>query len=892
MEQNDVSQFSIDYIRNQLARSEVIFSRGENIFVLGNYSLIDADPGNSSYRYSFDGSYGDYEVTVSPGGSGSVSAVCTCPYPYNGCKHIVAAFLDISQRIRRERDTPILPSGEIPQEYLTPGEIRDIALASRRERAKKEFLKLVPGEMCKGPHVVRSEHRREYQVTIYNPVEEAGHCTCPDFATNHLDTCKHLLFACSELWRDEKFSAQAAREVFPFAHVTWNSRLQKPVCYYEKIDDPNIHSRVGKLFNEKGIYSRNSIQPLFELYSDYSDRSEILQFDERLVRKMEDIFFLKETAALEKKYQPDYSFLTKKLYPYQEEGVRFALFRKAAVIADEMGLGKTVQAIALALGKREIFGFTKTLVIVPASLKNQWKLEIEKFSGETALVISGSRKDRISAYLENNSFFKITNYEALLRDITTVISWNPDFVILDEAQRIKNFETKTHQAIKQIPHQHSLVITGTPLENKLQDLYSIIQFSDPELLTPLWAFAANHYALSKENKNKILGYRNLDIVHEKVKSLLIRRTKREVFESLPEITENTYFLELSHEQEQIHQGYMSSLLRIVTKKFLTPMDIKMMQKILLCMRMVCNSTYLIDKKTNISPKLTELVSILKEIVQENRRKAVIFSEWTTMTYLIGKVLSDMGINFVEFSGKVPVEKRQLLIDEFRDNPDCMIFLSSDAGGVGLNLQNCDCLINIELPWNPARLNQRIGRIHRIGQQSEKVNIINMITRGSIEEKVYAGIGLKQELFDAVLTGNADTIDFSRENRNKFLDQVKKMFGEEIDELSEPGEKSAARPELDEQTPHYLNPAVLREHEPDIDISEEETADEPVDDNADENISQKTIPREDLEAVLTQGMAFLNTLTRAATGKPLFSDAGAKSVEIDNETGEVVLRFKL
>ena len=203
----------------------------------------------------------------------------------------------------------------------------------------------------------------------------------------------------------------------------------------------------------------------------------------------------------------------------------------------------------------------------------------------------------------------------------------------------------------------------------------------------------------------------------------------DVIDNLPKKIENNYYFDLSTEQEEIHQGYMSSLFQIINKKVLTPMDIKLLQKILLAMRMTCNTTYLIDKKTNISPKLVELVTILKDLVIDNKRKVVIFSEWTTMTYLIEKVLSELGIDFVEFTGKVPVEKRQLLIDEFHENPRCMAFLSTDAGGVGLNLQNSDCVINV----------------------------INLITKNSIEEKVYAGINLKQELFDAALEGAGEVV---------------------------------------------------------------------------------------------------------------------------------------
>ena len=887
-----MKQLSYAFIKNEIAKTDVIFTRGENIFSLGNYALVEEDRGAGLFSYTFDGSYGDYEVSVRLG-KGKPEGKCSCPYPHYGCKHFVAACLDISQRQKRE--TELASTSRIPQEYLTPEEIKAIALASREERAKKEGFSLIPGETYKGIHTVKTPRGKEYLVTIYNPTEKSGHCTCPDFATNHLDTCKHLMFAYKEFSSDKYFTSGAEKETFPFIHITWNSRLQKPCCYYEQIENPAILESIGEMFNEKGIYTRESISRLYSFYSEVTDATDIVHFDDYLLERMEEVFYMREINKLEKKHQLDFSFLKTSLYPYQDQGVRFSVFKKASIIADEMGLGKTIQAIAVALLKKELFGFTKVLIISPSSLKSQWKAEIEKFTDASAVIISGTRRKRHNMYFESSAFFKITNYEAVLRDILAISRWKPDLVILDEAQRIKNFETKTHQTIQSIPHQHSLVITGTPLENKLEDLYSIVQFSDPTLLTPLWAFAANHFNLSKTKKNKVLGYKNLDTVYEKIQTLLIRRKKEDVIDNLPDKIENNYYIALSAEQEEIHQGYLSGVLQIANKKVLTPMDIKRLQQLLTSMRMVCDSTYLVDRETNISPKLVELVSILRELVLENRRKVIIFSEWTTMTYLIGKALSELGIDFVEFTGKVPVAKRQHLIDEFRNNPDCMVFLSTDAGGVGLNLQNTDCMINFELPWNPARLNQRIGRIHRIGQKSSKINVINLITKNSIEEKVYAGINLKQELFDAALEGKDDEVDMSREKKNKFVNQIRAMFDEEKIE-TDAGVEEGERPELDEQTPHYLNPEVFREKETEVDVGREEFGDGELPSMQQPAASPQPAGQptpEELEAVLNQGMTFLDTLSRMATGSPL-SEGGdsGKSVEVDRETGEVVMRFKL
>jgi superfamily II DNA/RNA helicase len=320
--------------------------------------------------------------------------------------------------------------------------------------------------------------------------------------------------------------------------------------------------------------------------------------------------------------------------------------------------------------------------------------------------------------------------------------------------------------------------------------------------------------------------------------------------------------------------------------------------------MVCDSTYLIDKETNISPKLTELVPILKEIVVENRRKAIIFSEWTTMTYLIGKVLSDLHIGFVEFTGKIPIAKRQSLVTEFQENPDCMVFLSTDAGGVGLNLQNADCIINFDLPWNPAKLNQRIGRVNRIGQKSRTINVVNLVMKDSLEMNVLSGINLKQDLFDAVLEGGADEVDFSRESKDRFLNSVRALFGGEPEITS----ARTIGPELEDTTPYYLNPKALAEDEPAVDLEAEEYPEEEaakdeaaIHDTASSAMADTIIstggsspsspmPAEAMVTVLNQGLAFLNSLAVLSTGKALFSDSAGASVTVDKDTGEVVMRF--
>lgn len=949
-----------EYISENVADSSVIFQRGTHLFNHGAFLCTENMPEEGRFVYGVDGNYGDYTIEIIMEEE-RVETNCDCPYPSDGCKHVVAALLDIMGRQKRVEKN--LSGGEsLPEdscekeEWLSPEEIRRQALEDRMKRAGREEFRLIEGEMYKGVHLVTTLRGRQYEVTLHDPAAAAGHCTCPDFLTNRLNTCKHLIFAGDELKAKRGFRGKVQQERFPFVDIFWDSVHGRPRLFkersFEEIGD--IWAELCASFGDDGLFKHEDITEIAPLLAALEGDKRV-RIEETVFARLDDLLHENQMEKLSATSRIDFSSVNAKLYPYQKEGVGFGVFKRGVLIGDEMGLGKTIQAIALTLLKREIFGFRKVLVVTVASLKEQWKREIEKFTNEDAVVVAGPAKDRMTVYREDESLFKITNYEAVLRDVTILSRYKPDLVILDEAQRIKNFTTKTAEAVKGIPRKHSVVLTGTPLENKLEDVYSIVQFLDADLLSPLWEFAANHFMLSKSKKGKIIGYRNLDLLHEKLKPLVIRRKKEEVLEDLPDEVVNNYYIDLTEEQEEMHAGYGKALAPLLGKKYLTPMDLRKIQKLLLRMRQVCDSTFLIDRATHISPKLEELQKIVDELVVQNNRKVVIFSEWTTMTYLIGRKLSDAGIPFVELSGKVPVAKRQVLIDEFTTNPHCKVFLSTDAGGTGLNLQAADCVINFELPWNPAKMNQRIGRVNRIGQKSRCVNVVNLIAKRSIEERIVAGIKLKTDLFKGVFDGGADMVTFSSEKRTELLNQLRELWGGEPEDMT--GDPQLSE-ELPVDTPHYLNPELLGENgEPALFEQENESFEsreagetvEGVEDresgtsaefpevsgplNDPENAETHSSPgspggwesadvvaadegreplgapcargkeesttlfegqsREKVENVLNSGMEFIGGLLEMATGKKLEkAESGEKMIRIDGNTGEVTMKFKL
>ena len=376
-------------------------------------------------------------------------------------------------------------------------------------------------------------------------------------------------------------------------------------------------------------------------------------------------------------------------------------------------------------------------------------------------------------------FFTLTNYELVLKDIRYMQELRPDLIILDEAQRIRNWTTATARTIKQLKSRYALVLTGTPLENKLEELFSVVEFVDGRRLGPAFRFVDEHRVL--DEKGRLTGYRGLDRIHEQLAPILLRRTRPEVLKDLPERTDKVFRVPLTSQQAEPYYEQSDLLAQLVRKwerqGWLSEID----QKRILCciqnMRMLCNSTFLFDKQTHHSPKLQEFREIMTDFVRGEERKVVVFSEFERMTHLAGEELRKLGIGFVSLHGGVPSRQRGALIEKFRNDPACKVFLSTDAGGVGLNLQAASVVVNFEPPWNPARLEQRIGRVHRLGQ-SRPVHVIHMLTEKSIEERVWETLALKKSLFAGVFDSPTAEISFAKLGRKTILQAVKEIFAEQ------------------------------------------------------------------------------------------------------------------
>jgi superfamily II DNA or RNA helicase len=639
--------------------------------------------------------------------------------------------------------------------------------------------------------VTNPSSKSTYRVAVRGLGPGGNFCSCPDYATNELGTCKHLEFTLAQLERKRGAKAAFARGYQPaFSELYLRNTGDRRVHFRAGTDcPPAVRLAADRLFDMKrdGLLPDEQLGELkrfmalvsksgheFRAYDDALDFIAGRHDANRRASKLERLF---PRGAADPKLR---GFLKVALYPYQAEGALFAVRAGRALIGDDMGLGKTIQAIAATEILARHFGVSRVLVICPTSLKYQWQSEMARFAGrrgkQAARVMNGGRAQRQSDY-GLDDFCKITNYEKLQPDLDLIAAWAPELVIVDEAQRVKNWNTVAARALKRVDSSYAIVLTGTPLENKLEELISIVQFVDQHRLGPTWKLLHEHQV--KDEAGRVTGYTGLDKIGQTLAPVMIRRRKSEVLRQLPSRTDQNVLVPMTEPQKLYHQENADTVARIVQRwrktRFLSDKDQRRLTCALQNMRMSCNSTYLLDQQTDHGVKADELTALLEQLFVTPEAKAVVFSQWTRTHDIVIRRLEARGIGYVSFHGGVPSERRPELIGRFRDDPACRVFLSTDAGSTGLNLQHASTLVNMDLPWNPAVLEQRIARVHRLGQ-AQPVQVINFVAKGSIEEGMLSVLAFKRSLSEGILDGGNGEISLGGSRLNRFLKEVESVTG--------------------------------------------------------------------------------------------------------------------
>ncbi|MBA3028403.1 MAG: DEAD/DEAH box helicase [Desulfobacteraceae bacterium] len=699
----------------------------------------------------------------------------TCSTCGSFCEHIGAAVsLVLEEKMILGLAAP--PPEKIPVEALSEEELVDQAISERKERALKEKMHVsstMPKTLWTDYIVTNSQSGKTYRVALRGWERGESFCSCPDFRKNTLGTCKHVLAVMAQV--SKKFNKTIRSTPFENSRICVYLRygMQVELRVLCPVNPTNEIAGILKPVLDKPvmdvgdlIHRIRKIENLNENVTIYPDAEEYIQrslFAERMHSRVTEIRNNPKNHPLRK------ALLKTELRSYQLDGIAFAAGAGRAIIADDMGLGKTIQGIGTAELLALETDISKVLVVCPVSLKSQWKLEIERFTHRDASMILGSVADRAEQY-NNPAFFTLCNYEQVLRDILSIEKVKWDLIILDEGQRIKNWETKTSQVIKSLKSRFALVLAGTPIENRLDELYSIMEFIDDRRLGPAFRFF-NTYRVIDE-KGKLLGYKNIDDLRKRLAPVMIRRTRAGVMKELPPRSSEIRRITPTDEQLQIDKSHRRIIQQIISKKYISEMDMLRLQKAMLMCRMAANSTFLVDKQPpGYSSKLVEIDDMLGQLSGEEDRKIIMFSEWTTMLNLIEPLLKKNGLDFVRLDGSVPQKKRQALVHRFQNDPVCKVFITTNAGSTGLNLQAANTVINVDLPWNPAVLEQRIARAHRMGQK-RPVQVFILVTESTLEENLLFTLADKQSLFTAVLDPEADVTELTMASG---LEELKKRL---------------------------------------------------------------------------------------------------------------------
>ncbi|HEX3313635.1 MAG TPA: DEAD/DEAH box helicase [Gemmataceae bacterium] len=693
------------------------------------------------------------EVTISLAADAVQKLKLHCSHDNGACAHIAAA-LSLILEDKTSLGLAVAPAPREPVESLDEPALVARALAERTERARTEKMAIESADP-KRPwteYVVTNRLTgKTYRVVLNGPESGDSECSCPDFRTNTLGTCKHILRVWAKLKR--RFTDRALRRPAKVHGLSLHLRYTDEVTLQLRAPDSfdDAAARIISPLRNRPIEDIADLmkrlarlQALGVQVDVAADAEEYIQQRLAQDRLAELVAGIRNDPA---QHPLRTALLKAPLLPYQLDGIAFAVGAGRAVLADDMGLGKTIQGVGIAELLAREAGIRKVLVVCPASLKSQWRTEIQRFCERTVQLVGGPSAERRQQY-DNDRFFTVCNYEQVLRDILAIEPVKWDLIVLDEGQRIKNWEAKTSSVIKSLKSRFALVLTGTPLENRLDELYSVVQFVDGRRLGPGFRFFNKHRII--DEKGKVLGYKNLGDLRETLKPVLLRRTRDSVKLELPPRTTEIVRIPPSDEQVEIHRTHMQIVASITAKRYITEMDLLRLQKALLMCRMAADSTLLVTKEEpGYSTKLAYLDDLFERLFEEDGRKVIVFSEWTTMLGLIEKILRRRNLPFVRLDGSIPQKDRPPLVERFQTDPECKLFLSTNAGSTGLNLQSANTVINVDLPWNPAILEQRIARVHRMGQL-QPVQVYVLVTELTIEENLLRTIAAKKDLALAAL----------------------------------------------------------------------------------------------------------------------------------------------
>ncbi|MEG0981054.1 MAG: SNF2 helicase associated domain-containing protein [Erysipelotrichaceae bacterium] len=446
---------------------------------------------------------------------------------------------------------------------------------------------------------------------------------------------------------------------------------------------------------------------------------------------------------------------------YQKTGFRWlktmAVYGFGGILADDMGIGKTLQVITLLEDQKQVQPGTISLVICPSSLILNWESEIKKFSSDlTSIIINGHSEERIKQIKKIKKYdVVITSYDYLKRDIEAYEGFEFTYQFIDEAQYIKNHNTKNAQSVKQIKSEHRFALTGTPIENSLAELWSIFDYLMPGYLFN-YAYFKKEYEVAIVRDHDMQA---LAALKRLVEPFILRRVKKDVLKELPEKVERTLLVDLNDETRKLYNANVALIkkdLTSISKQKFKSSHIMILSMLTKLRQLCCDPRLIYDNYQDGSAKLDACMELIQTCL-EAHKKILIFSQFTSLLSLLEKELEKQSIPYYLLKGSTPKMQRQHLVNSFNNNQIPVFLISLKAGGTGLNLTGAEVVIHFDPWWNISTQNQATDRAYRIGQHNN-VQVFKLISKDTIEERIMELQSKKQSLSDSIINNNEGIIN--------------------------------------------------------------------------------------------------------------------------------------
>lgn len=463
------------------------------------------------------------------------------------------------------------------------------------------------------------------------------------------------------------------------------------------------------------------------------------------------------------------------LRDYQQTGVKwlYNIYKCGfgGILADEMGLGKSIQLICFIKEILKEKKDAKILIVAPTSLIYNWKNEFDKFGREIAYKVIAENKNTRKQELEHLDGVNvlITTYGLVRRDKETYDEMVFELVAIDEAQNIKNTNAQMTKVVKSLKATTKVALTGTPLENSVMELWSIFDFIMPGYLASLISFQRKYNIKDVDEKN----LDHLKSLNKQIAPFIMRRRKKDVVQELPDKIENNIFIDLNDEQKKLYAAQLEKTKKelddIIEEGGIEKANFKILQLLMKLRQLCIDPAIVYENYKGGSSKIENLVSIVKDIIQ-NGHKILLFTSFKTALDIVNREFTNNNISTYVIDGSVSSKRRMELVDKFNEDETNVFLITLKSGGTGLNLTSADVVIHLDLWWNPQVENQATDRAHRIGQK-KTVEVIRLICKGTIEERILELQNKKKVLSDALIEG---------ENRD--INLISKLTEEDIKNL--------------------------------------------------------------------------------------------------------------